>query len=192
MARGGIVGTGAAEQRDAAVSHARELFLDDRNVYGCAETTFLALKKAFGLPDADDSAAAMALNGGVAYSGATCGAVTGAAMALGLLAERRIDDHAAAKRAARVLTAQLMAEFEREHGAVDCRRLLGMDIRTDEQHRTFIESGIWRDRCMSQIEFSVRRLARLADAHEWARALERAGDAGEAGAGPAGEAAGGR
>ena len=185
---------GAAEQRDAAVARARELFLDDRNLYGCAEATFVALKDAFGLPDAADSAAAMALNGGVAYSGATCGALTGAAMALGLLAERRIDGHAAAKRAARVLTVQLMAEFEREHGAVDCRRLLGKDIRTDEQHRAFIESGIWRDRCMGQIEFSVRRLARLADADEWARALERAvepGDTGDTGAGHADEPAGG-
>ena len=99
-------------ERDAVIL-ARSYFLDERHVYGCAETTFVVLKGVFDLDDPMDSAPAMALNGGIAYGGGTCGAITGAALALGLLAASRIDDHRAAKRVARELTAHLMDDFGR-------------------------------------------------------------------------------
>ncbi len=155
----------------AAAVRARDLFLDDRNLYGCAETAFVVLKEAYGLPDSTDSSAAMALNGGVANSGGVCGAITGAAMAVGLLAERRIADHREAKGVARGIIAGLMDAFAAAHGAVACRDLLGMGIRSEAEHRAFIESGIWRDRCTAQVEFAVARLAPLADPVAWERAV---------------------
>jgi C_GCAxxG_C_C family probable redox protein len=121
----------------------------------------MVLKEAFGLPDPLDPSAAMALNGGVAYSGGVCGAISGASLAVGLLASRRFKSHARAKRVAREVIARLMDDFQAEHGAVDCRALVGREIRTPEQHRAFIDSGIWRVTCMSQIEFVVRALAPL-------------------------------
>ena len=126
---------------DETGERARELFLDDRNTYGCAETTLVVLKEAFGLPDAADSSAALALNGGIAYSGSTCGAVSGAALAVGMLAGRRIPDHRAAKRVARLVTANLLGAFEAEFGTSACRELIGQDLRTEAGHRGFIESG---------------------------------------------------
>ena len=141
-----------------AVARARALFLDDEHRHGCAETAFIVLKEAFGLPDAADSSVAMALNGGVAYSGGVCGAVSGAALAVGQLAGSRIPDHQAAKRIAREIVAGLMGEFEAEFGSVECRTLLGRDIRTPEAHAAFIEGGSWRTVCLRQIEFVARRL----------------------------------
>ena len=173
-AAGPAVEPAAEPAAERAVERARQLFLDERHVHGCAEATFVVLKEAFGLPDSADSSAAMALNGGIAYSGGTCGAITGAAMALGMLAERRLPEHRVAKRAARLLTARLMDEFQREHGALDCRDLIGIDLRTDDGHRAFIASGIWRDRCLRQVELSVRRLAPLADEEAWRQALREA------------------
>ena len=148
-------------------ARARELFLDESNTYGCAETVLIVLKETYGLPDASDSAPAMALNGGLAYSGGPCGAVSGAALAIGQLAAARIEDHREAKEAARRITARLMDDFESEFGATDCRTLTGVDLRTDEGHRRFIESGAWRDGCMRQIEFAVGRLATLAEPAAW-------------------------
>lgn len=150
---------------------ARAYFLDAPNQFGCAETAFIVLKGAYGLDDPMDASAAMALNGGVAYSGGACGAITGAALAVGMLAERRIDDHLAAKRVARQLVAGLMGDFLAEHGAVDCRDLIGYDLRAPGQHEAFIAGGIWRDRCMRQIEFAVTRLAPLAVEDAWAAAV---------------------
>ncbi len=155
-----------------AVDAARSLFLDESNLYGCAETTFVVLASAYGISDEADPAVAMALNGGLAYSGGPCGAISGAALAVGLLAGQRVADHREAKRAARLITARLIDEFTEAYGATDCRSLIGMDLRTEDGHRAFIDSAIWRDRCMAQVEFVVGRLAPLADQVTWERALD--------------------
>ena len=158
---------------EAAIEQARRLFLDPRNSHGCAETTFVALKAAYGIEHADDSSAAMALNGGVAYAGGACGAITGAALAVGLLAGRRLADHSAAKRVAREVVAGVMEEFRAEHGSVDCRALIELDLRAPGAHTAFLRSGAWVDRCMPQIEFVLRRLAPLVDAAAWKAAVAR-------------------
>jgi C_GCAxxG_C_C family probable redox protein len=163
--------------QDDAIRAARRLFLDDRNLYGCAETTFVVLKTVFGLDEAADPSPAMALNGGVAYGGGTCGAVTGAALAVGMLAARRIRDHREAKRVARELVADLMDAFGAEYGAVDCRDLTGLDLRAPGAHRAFIEGGAWRERCLAQIEFAMDRLTPLADAGAWDAAVARLDEA---------------
>jgi C_GCAxxG_C_C family probable redox protein len=147
---------------------ARELFLDDSNYYGCAETTYVVLQELFSLPDPDDSAAAMPLNGGVAYSGGTCGAITGAALAVGRLAARCLPDHYEAKKESRRLIQELMAEFHRQYGSIACGELIQYDLLAPGQHDAFIESGIWRDVCMRQIEFAVARTHRLAAQAPWA------------------------
>jgi C_GCAxxG_C_C family probable redox protein len=158
-----------AETDVAAI--ARAYFLDERNQFGCAEATFIVLKGAYGLDDPMDAGAAMALNGGIAYSGGACGAITGAALAVGMLAERRIDDHREAKRVARDLVAGLMDDFRAEHGALDCRDLTGFDLRAPGQHDAFLAAGVWRERCMRQVEFAVTRMAPLADEEAWAAAV---------------------
>lgn len=144
---------------DQAAARARAIYLDDAHLHGCAETAFMVLKEAYGLPEPGDSSAAMVLNGGVAFGGGVCGAITGASLAVGLLEARREPDHATAKRIAREAVAQVMDEFKEQYGAVDCRSLIGRDIRSPEQHRDFMDSGVWRRTCMSQVEFVVRRLA---------------------------------
>ncbi len=146
-----------------ALSRARSLFLDDARAHGCAEATMVALKHAFRLPQPDDAAPAMALNGGIAHSGATCGALTGAALAVGMLAGRRIDDHEAAKQAARATVAEVIDAFQEEFGATNCRALTGLDLRAPGVHQAFIAEGTWRTACMRQIAFVIDRLAPLAE-----------------------------
>jgi C_GCAxxG_C_C family probable redox protein len=145
----------------------RSLFLRDDNHYGCAETSLVALQKLYGLSEADDSSSAMVLNGGVAYSGGVCGAISGAAMAVGRLAGQRIDDHKEAKRTARKIIQRLLVEFDTEFGSHNCSSLIEYDISTQKGHDEFIESGVWRNTCMKQLEFSVGRLAGLADPDVW-------------------------
>lgn len=160
---------------DAAVRDARARFLDESHRFGCAETAFTVLKGAYGLADPDDSSAAMALNGGIAYGGGACGAVTGAALAVGLLAGRRIADHDRAKRVARGIVAGLMDAFAGEHGSLACRDLIGYDLRAPGGHEAFLASDTWRTTCLRQVEFAVRWLAPLADEAAWqaaVRALE--------------------
>jgi C_GCAxxG_C_C family probable redox protein len=151
----------------------QQLFLRDDNTYGCAEATLIALQEHWGLRDPADSGAAMALNGGIAYSGATCGAITGAALAVGRLAQERIPNHRWAKTAARLIVQDLMTSFGEAHGATDCRTLTGFDMTT--RHAEFIASGVWRTKCMEQIDFAVAHLAPLEDCDAWDAEMQRYG-----------------
>ncbi len=163
-------GTGDGET--TSIGLARSTFLDEHHVYGCAETVFIVLKDAFDLDDPTDSSAAMALNGGIAWTGGPCGAVTGAALAIGMLAGRRCADHARAKVVARELVADLLAAFIARYGTFDCRSLIGTDLRAPGSHAAFLAGGAWREACMGQIEFVVGAAAPLGDATGWAAAVE--------------------
>lgn len=154
-----------------AIDRARSHFLRDDNMYGCAETTFITLLEAFGLGDAADAGLAMAMNGGIAWRGEVCGAITGLALAVGKLADSRIPNHKEAKRVARSIVNRFIVEFQAAFGATSCRDLVGLDIQKPEQHTKFIESGIWRDVCMRQIEFAVRHALPLGSLSEWESAL---------------------
>lgn len=158
-----------------AVERARSYFLTEENTYGCAETTYVVLQEVFGLSNATDSSPAMVLNGGIAWRGGICGAISGAALAVGRLAEQRVAGHKDAKRVARCIMDRFIDEFQSAQGSVDCRDLIGQGIHAEEQHTQFIESGIWRDVCMRQIEFAIRRLFALHDEQVWnqtVRAIE--------------------
>lgn len=163
--------TRASALRDDAIAQADAVYLDDDHPYGCAETVFMTLKGVYGLEAPTDASAAMAFNGGLAYSGGACGAITGAAMAVGMLAERRLPDHRRAKAVSRQLMRQTMEWFEAEHGAVDCRTLIGYDLQAPGGHQAFIDSGRWREACASQIRTVVGHLAELADDEVWATAV---------------------
>jgi len=142
-------------------ARARTLFLDDANAFGCAETTVMTLAAAYGLPEASAAPGAMALSGGVGYCGEICGALTGSAVAAGLIASSLEPDRKAAKRRAQQAATRLVAEFRGQFDAVRCRELIGMDINTTEKHDAFIAGGTWRTVCMRQIEFAVSRLPSL-------------------------------
>ena len=150
-------------------ARARYLCLDEETGFGCAEATFAALQEHFELSNAGNSTEAMALNGGIAYSGGTCGALTGAALSLGRLAGTRQSDRPQAKRVARYLLQKLMADFAAEHGSTQCRTLTGFDLVSD--HDAFLASGIWEGGCQAQIEFVVDRMAPLTDRKAWEAAL---------------------
>jgi len=153
--------------KQEAIEKARSYFLTEDNIYGCAETTCIVLQEVFDLPNGTDSSPAMVLNGGVAWRGGICGAISGAAIAVGRLAEQRVVGHKNAKRTARRVIDRFIDEFQTAQGHVNCRDLIGQDIHTDEQHTQFIESGIWRDVCMRQIEFAIHKLFPLHDEHTW-------------------------
>jgi len=74
---------------------------------------------------------------------------------------------ARAKREARRLTQALIADFTSRFAAADCRALVDYDFMQPGRHEAFIESGIWRDVCLRQIEFAADRTARLAADAGW-------------------------
>lgn len=155
------------ELQEQAIMVARRYFLRDDNRYGCAESTYIALKTIFGLPSPEDSSPAMVLNGGIAYSGGMCGAITGAALAVGELAGHLLRDQQDAKKLARATIQKLLEEFQKQFSSDQCGVLIPYQISIPAEHEKFIASGIWKTTCMRQIEFVVARLALLKDKNVW-------------------------
>ena len=105
---------------------ARELFLKG---YNCAQAVFCAYCDVTGL-DIDAAARlASSFGGGLGRLREVCGAVSGAAMALGAVAGYYVPGDQAAK-AAHYRTVQALAErFRAAHGSIVCRELLkGVDV----------------------------------------------------------------
>jgi C_GCAxxG_C_C family probable redox protein len=105
---------------------------------------------------------------GICGLGRTCGALSGAILAIGLVHGRTRPDDAAARDATSLRVRRLVAEFERRHGSSDCRALLGCDIDTPEKRVAARESGLFQRVCpplvRSAAELVDRVLADPADA----------------------------
>jgi len=109
--------------------------------------------------------------GGVAGMGEVCGALSGAALALGLRdheaqrspaggragTERRPDP-----KTARGALQDLMRAFSTEFGALGCRDLTGCDLTTPEGHDAFVKSGA-NQRCPLFVSWACDRLLPLLD-----------------------------
>jgi C_GCAxxG_C_C family probable redox protein len=89
--------------------------------------------------DPDLTALARQFGGGIAGTGETCGAVTGAALALGLR------DYQAAEAAGPATSRKALQDFAQrfavEFGALRCRDLTGFDLTTPEGHDAFVKAG---------------------------------------------------
>lgn len=104
----------------------------------CAETILRGANQAYGL-NLDDEALKMAaaFGGGMAI-GKTCGALTGALMVLGKLT---VKDRAHESDRIKVLTRELLGEYRREMGDIDCAPLKAKYRNEEVKCRRVIEKA---------------------------------------------------
>lgn len=106
--------------------------------FNCCESTLMRLDEMHLLPGFGQAVMRIASNfgGGVAGWGSACGAVTGAAMAFGLVMGTEGDENPvefqAARDRMRAQTQVFNKAFEEKWGHVDCYGLLGVNTRTPE------------------------------------------------------------
>lgn len=123
--------------------------------FNCAQAVLEALSGGDGLEPGQARKLATAFGAGMARTGQTCGAVTGAYLALGLRHGRdRLDDAAARDR-----TYALIQEFDRRfrerHGAVQCTPLIGRDLSTPAGYSQAAELGLFRTLCPAYVRSAV-------------------------------------
>jgi C_GCAxxG_C_C family probable redox protein len=119
--------------------------------FNCAQAVVSVHADRLGLPRAVSLKLAEGFGGGMAGLGKTCGAVTGAMMALGLTYGRTASDDAAAKADTARRVRQLIARFEARHGSSDCRALLGCDIDTPEKLKAARDQGLFDSVCCEMV-----------------------------------------
>jgi C_GCAxxG_C_C family probable redox protein len=94
--------------------------------YNCAESVLKAVAESSGATLENPQRFATAFGGGMGRQGYTCGCLTGAAMAIGLLAGRTAPDDLDGKERAYKAVERLFQRFKEEAGALDCRDISGL------------------------------------------------------------------
>ena len=106
---------------------------------------------------------ATAFSAGVARHGEICGALIGAAMALGLRFGREDPKDAATRDALLARMDRLLRAFEAEYGTVRCIELTGCDMTTPEGLAKSVELDLHHVVCPKFVEFAAREASRLLD-----------------------------
>ncbi|WP_066633075.1 C-GCAxxG-C-C family protein [Labilibacter marinus] len=95
-----------------------------------------------------------AFGGGIAQQGKTCGAITGALMALGVY-EGYTEAQTANKPAMYNKAQAFLKEFERQNGSSQCCDLLGYDMSIPEEKAKAVESGLFNSLCPKLVMSAV-------------------------------------
>lgn len=142
----------------SAVDRAVSLF---EQGFTCSQAVLAGFSARYGLDEATALKVACAYGGGIARTGDTCGAVTGALMAIGLAHGKATRGDDAAKERTYSLTREFWERFRARHGSLLCKELIGVDIGTPEGARAALESGVFREKCPALVRCAAEILEDL-------------------------------
>jgi C_GCAxxG_C_C family probable redox protein len=129
------------------MSRSQDAARDFRQGFSCSQAVLAAVSEPLGLKRETALKIAQAFGGGMARMGLTCGAVTGAMLAIGLKHGRTRPEDEGAKEKTYGLVHDLVRRFRERHGSIVCRELLGVDLGTPEGHQQAVERGVFEDLC---------------------------------------------
>jgi C_GCAxxG_C_C family probable redox protein len=139
-------------------NRATELMADR---YVCSESVLLATCEAFGI-EVDENVIpkiAYAFAGGIGNTGAVCGAVAGATMAIGLIKGR--GETMEEMLGTLGLAAEFRKRFEAEKETIDCRELTGIDLTTPEGIEQLMNSDVPQTVCFPAVATAYRLVVDL-------------------------------
>ena len=143
------------------MSNAEHAVIMMRDGFNCSQAVLSTLSPDLGLDRETALRVAGALGGGVARTGQTCGAVTGALMVLGLkYAQIRAEDKEA-KEKAYALGREFIERFKARNGTALCLELLGYDISTPEGLQLIREKGLFTSLCPKLVADAVEIVEQL-------------------------------
>ena len=139
------------EQLSPKATTAEKLHLEGFN---CSQAVFTALSEPLGFDRALALKIASPFGGGIGRTGETCGAVSGALMALGYHFGFSQPDPQAKDRVY-ALAREFMRRFNEQHGALDCKALIGIDLSTPEGLQKAREKDVFATKCLQFIAGAV-------------------------------------
>ncbi|MZP30934.1 hypothetical protein GTO91_14540 [Heliobacterium undosum] len=115
--------------------------------YNCAQAVIAAFAEECGVDEETAKGMAAAFGGGIARTGETCGAVTGAMMAIGLLYGQKSGDDSENKEKTYERVHAFLERFQERNGLLRCKELLGCDVSTPEGRQQAKEADYHNTRC---------------------------------------------
>lgn len=123
--------------------------------YSCSQSVLTAFADELGLDKEMALKVSSTFGGGMGRSGDTCGAVTGAVMAIGMKFGSSETVDAEEKTELYNKVKAFLKEFESKNSSIKCRELLGYDISIPEEFAIVSEKGISGEKCPGFITNAV-------------------------------------
>jgi C_GCAxxG_C_C family probable redox protein len=133
-----------------------------KNKFNCSQSVFTVFGTEHGLSEDDSLRIGCAFGAGMGRQQFTCGAVTGALMALGLKYGKAFHDPEENKLETYARTREFFSEFIRIHGSASCRVLLdGLDINDADDYQKIIGQGLFEKKCEMYVTDAVRIVEKM-------------------------------
>jgi len=127
-----------------------------RNRFNCSQAVFTVFGKDYGLSEDCCLKISCAFGGGMGRQQHTCGAVTGALMALGLKYGKALNDPEENKHHTYAQTREFFKRFTELNGSVNCKVLLdGLDMNDPDDHQKILERKLFEIKCEKYVSDAV-------------------------------------
>lgn len=127
-----------------------------RNHFNCSQSVFTVFGTEEGLSEDQCLKSSCAFGGGMGRQQGTCGAITGAMMALGMKYGKATGDPEEKKSDTYAKTRELFTEFKKLHQSTVCRELLqGFDMNDPEDHQRIMDLRLFETLCEKYVTDSV-------------------------------------
>ena len=127
------------------------------NKFNCSQSVLTAFADESGLSEEESLRVSCAFGGGMGRQQHTCGAVTGAAMALGLRFGKGKNDNDEKKLQTYDKTVELFDEFTKLNGSTNCRELLNnLNMRDEKELELINEQNLFHTNCRKYVADAVR------------------------------------
>ena len=133
-----------------------------RNKFNCSQAVFTVFGKDYGLSEDDCLKISCAFGGGMGRQQHTCGAVTGALLALGMKYGKALNDPEEKKMLTYSKTQEFFRRFYELNGSVNCKVLLdGLNMNDPEDHKIIMERKLFDIKCEKYVVDAVEIVGTL-------------------------------
>ena len=147
------------KQKNVLCEKAATRFLEG---YNCAQSVLLTMFEHWNGENELIPKIATAFGGGIGRCGSLCGALTGGVMALGT--KYGTNEPSLEKRLqAYELAQKFYKQFERHHGSVLCRELIGYDLSNPEELEKARKAKVFEEKCVNFVKKTVETLVKLSE-----------------------------
>jgi len=130
--------------------------------YNCAQSVLLTMFEYWNGKNELIPKIATAFGGGIGRCGSVCGALTGGVMAIGI--KYGTNEPPVEKRLkAYQLAHKFYKQFEKQHGSVLCRELIGYDLSIPEELEKARKAKVFEEKCANFVGKAVETLLELTE-----------------------------
>jgi C_GCAxxG_C_C family probable redox protein len=127
------------------------------NKFNCSQSVLTAFAEESGLTEDESLRVACAFGGGIGRQQLTCGAVTGAAMVLGLIFGKGKNDEDEKKQLTYDKTTKLFDDFTSLNGSTNCSKLLNdLNMRDEKDYQTIVAQNLFHSNCRKYVVDAVK------------------------------------